>query len=209
MAGSHLGLIFFTFFVFLTSIPSLSAAGSDAPTVYDVLPKYGLPSGLLPDSVLDYTLSSDGQFVVHLAKPCYIHFDYLVYYHKTITGKLEYGSITDLDGIEVQKLFLWFDVKEIRVDLPPSDNIYFQVGFINKKLDIDQFKTIHSCQDNALATSLGSWKRILEVYSQPPLQLLIVICISFSLSVLCSLESYMGLLPLLIIINSWVCVACC
>ncbi|XP_038901968.1 uncharacterized protein LOC120088626 [Benincasa hispida] len=160
---SHLGVIFFISFVFFTAIPSISAAGSVAPTVYDVLPQYGLPSGLLPDSVVNYTLSSDGQFVVNLAKPCYIHFDYLVYYHKTITGKLEYGSISDLDGIEVQKFFLWLDVKEIRVDLPPSDNIYFQVGFINKKLDIDQFKTVHSCQDSGLASSLGSWKRILEL----------------------------------------------
>ncbi|KAA0062984.1 hypothetical protein E6C27_scaffold468G00840 [Cucumis melo var. makuwa] len=31
-----------------------------------------------------------------------------------------------------------------------------------KKLDINQFKTIHSCQDNGLASSLGSWKQILE-----------------------------------------------
>ncbi|KAG7035822.1 hypothetical protein SDJN02_02621 [Cucurbita argyrosperma subsp. argyrosperma] len=160
---SHLGVVFFTFIAFLASIPELAVAGSDAPTVYDILPQYGLPSGLLPDSVVDYSLSSDGQFVVHLAKPCYINFDYLVYYDKTITGKLKYGSITDLDGIEVRKFLMWLDVKEIRVDLPPSDNIYFQVGFINKKLDIDQFKTVHSCRDDGLGYCLDSWKRILEL----------------------------------------------
>ncbi|XP_023511859.1 uncharacterized protein LOC111776751 [Cucurbita pepo subsp. pepo] len=161
--NSHLGVIFFTSFVFLAALPSVSVAAPDAPTVYDILPQYGLPSGLLPDSVIDYTLSSDGQFVVHLAKPCYVEFDYLVYYHNTITGKLQCGSITHLDGIEVQKLFLWFDVKEIRVGLPPSDNIYFQVGFINKKLDAEQFKTVHSCQDNGFGSCLASWKRILEL----------------------------------------------
>ncbi|XP_022153865.1 uncharacterized protein LOC111021277 [Momordica charantia] len=153
----HLGLIV------LAAISWLSVSGSDAPSVYEILPKYGLPRGLLPDSVTDYTLSSDGRFAVHLAKPCYVKFDYLVYYDKTISGKLEYGSITDLDGIEVQKLFLWLNVKEIRVDLPPSDNIYFQVGFINKKLDIDQFMTVHSCRDNGFGSAFASWKRILEL----------------------------------------------
>ncbi|KAK4440451.1 hypothetical protein Salat_0380000 [Sesamum alatum] len=122
------------------------------PTVYELLPKYGLPSGLLPDSVVDYTLSDDGQFEVTLEKPCYIEFDYLVYYEKKITGKLSIGSITDLKGIQVQRFyFLWFDVDEIRVDLPPSDSIYFTVGIINKKLDVDQFLTVRSCKDKAVA----------------------------------------------------------
>ncbi|KAL0436136.1 UNVERIFIED_CONTAM: hypothetical protein Sradi_0321500 [Sesamum radiatum] len=124
---------------------------SPKPTVYDLLPKYALPSGLLPDSVLDYTLSDDGQFEVTLPNPCYIQFDYLVYYDKKITGKLSIGSITDLKGIQVQRFyFLWFDVDEIRVDLPPSDSIYFTVGIINKKLDMDQFLTVRSCKDKAV-----------------------------------------------------------
>ncbi|XP_011089117.1 uncharacterized protein LOC105170170 isoform X2 [Sesamum indicum] len=121
------------------------------PTVYDLLPKYGLPRGLLPDSVLDYTLSEDGDFEVTLENPCYIDFDYLVYYDKKITGKLSIGSITELKGIQVQRFyFLWFDVDEIRVDLPPSDSIYFTVGIINKKLDVDQFLTVRSCKDKAV-----------------------------------------------------------
>ncbi|KAH0764940.1 hypothetical protein KY285_000811 [Solanum tuberosum] len=47
-------------------------------------------------------------------------------------------------------------VNEIRVDLPSSGSIYFQVGFINKKLDIKQFETPRSCQDNEL------WRTISE-----------------------------------------------
>ncbi|XP_018834574.1 uncharacterized protein LOC109001662 [Juglans regia] len=147
------------FFLFTLATPSLSL--SDSPTVYEILPQFGLPGGLLPDSVVNYTLSSeDGRFVVVLSNPCYVQFDYLVYYDKTITGKLSYGSITRLKGIQVQRFFLWLDVDEIRVDLPPSDSIYFQVGFINKKLDLGQFKTVHSCRNEV---SRSCSKRIFEL----------------------------------------------
>ncbi|XP_028765925.1 uncharacterized protein LOC114723852 isoform X2 [Neltuma alba] len=151
------------FFTIITPSFSLYLHDDSNQTVYEILPIFGLPSGLLPDSVVDYSLSSDGSFVVHLKKPCYVEFDYLVYYDTTITGKLSYGSITDLEGIQVRRFFLWLDVDEIRVDLPPSASIYFQVGFINKKLDIDQFKTIHSCRDSVTGSRLGSLKRVFEL----------------------------------------------
>ncbi|KAL7612892.1 hypothetical protein Lser_V15G08113 [Lactuca serriola] len=155
MATKTLLLLILTLLAVVSSTTALS--DDPTPTVYDILDKYGLPTGLLPDSVKSYSFSpDDGSFVVELQKPCYIQFDYLVYYDSKITGKLNVGSITDLDGIQVKRLFFWFDVDEIRVDLPSSDNIYFTVGFINKKLDIDQFETVHSCTDNALVACAQS-----------------------------------------------------
>ncbi|OWM73408.1 uncharacterized protein LOC116201594 [Punica granatum] len=144
---------------------SLTLAIASATTVHDILPKYGLPSGLLPDNVKSYSLSSDGRFVVDLDGPCYIQFDYLVYYDKKISGKLSYGSITDLKGIQVQRFLLWLSVDEIRVDLPPADCIYFQVGLINKKLDVDQFETVRSCRDKKKLSGNcgGSWTRVFEL----------------------------------------------
>lgn len=139
--------------ILTTTTLTLFSVVTAKETVYDLLPKFGLPSGLLPNSVTDYSLSDDGRFVVHLSDTCYIQFDYLVYYEKTITGKLSYGSISDLKGIQVQRVFIWFNVDEIRVDLPPSNSIYFQVGIINKKLNVDQFKTVHSCRRNSLRSS--------------------------------------------------------
>ncbi|XP_060197268.1 uncharacterized protein LOC132626419 [Lycium barbarum] len=120
-------------------------------TVYQILTKYNLPQGLLPNSVKSYSLSKDGTFEVVLEKPCYVQFEYLVYYAEKISGKLSIGSITDLDGIQVKRFFLWLNVNEIRVDLPSSGSIYFQVGIISKKLDVKQFETVHACRDNALA----------------------------------------------------------
>lgn len=125
----------------------VSADPSTPPSVYDILPEFGLPSGLLPDSVVSYTLGEDGAFEVQLAKPCYVQFDYLVYYEEKISGKLSVGSITNLKGIQVKRFLFWFDVDEIKVDLPPTDSIYFTVGIINKELDISQFETVHSCRD--------------------------------------------------------------
>lgn len=132
-------------------------------TVYEILTKYSLPKGVLPDSVKSYSLSKDGNFEVELEKPCYVEFEYLVYYAEKITGKLSIGSITDLDGIQVKRFFLWLNVNEIRVDLPSSGSIYFQVGIINKKLDMNQFETVHSCRDNALALCGGSLRQVLQV----------------------------------------------
>lgn len=128
------------------------------PSLYEILPKFGLPSGLLPDSVTSYTLAEDGRFEVTLEKPCYIEFDYEVYYDKKISGVLNIGSITELKGIRVKRFFMWLDVNEIRVDLPPSNSIYFKVGLINRELDVHRFLTVHSCKDKAV-----SLRQIVEV----------------------------------------------
>ncbi|XP_073140144.1 uncharacterized protein [Henckelia pumila] len=112
---------FFVFHLLVFCSSSFSTASNTEPTVYELLPKYGLPSGLLPDSVTNYTLDQDGNF----------------------------------EGIEVQRFFFWFNVDEIKVDLPPSGSIYFNVGIINKKLDVDQFLTVRSCKDKAF--TLKQW----------------------------------------------------
>ncbi|KAK3030110.1 hypothetical protein RJ639_038859 [Escallonia herrerae] len=83
------------------------------------------------------------------------------------------GSITDLKGIQVQRFLFWFDVDEIRVDLPPSDSIYFQVGLINKKLDVGQFNTVHSCR--ASVTCGQALKRGLQMNQLLCFQLIVII----------------------------------
>ena len=168
MASTKPYLTLFSLFFFILSLSATlcSSESPSTPSVFDILPQFGLPKGLLPDCVKDYSFSpDDGRFVVDLEHTCYIQFDYLVYYEKRITGTLKVGSITDLKGIQVKRFLIWFDVDEIRVDLPPSDSIYFQVGIINKKLSVDQFQTIHT-RRSGLSTSSGdirAWKQIFEV----------------------------------------------
>ncbi|KAF5725514.1 hypothetical protein HS088_TW23G00237 [Tripterygium wilfordii] len=161
--NSRLGLTtLFLILIFIAATSATSVSDADRPTVFEILPKFGLPSGLLPDSVTSYTLQDDGSFFVVLEKACYIQFEYLVYYDKEISGKLSYGSISDLKGIQVQRFFFWLGVDEIKVDLPPNDSIYFQVGIINKKLDVDQFKTVHSCR-RGLGSCRNWLKEVLEL----------------------------------------------
>ncbi|XP_021728841.1 uncharacterized protein LOC110695917 [Chenopodium quinoa] len=90
--------------------------------------------------------------MVELEKqPCYVQLDeYLVSYDELISGTLKLGSITNLEGVRVKWLLLWLKLDEIKVDLPPNDNIYLQFGLVNKKVDVHQFQTIHSCTSRHL-----------------------------------------------------------
>uniref|UniRef100_A0A3Q7EW74 Uncharacterized protein n=1 Tax=Solanum lycopersicum TaxID=4081 RepID=A0A3Q7EW74_SOLLC len=72
---------------FLSSPSSLSLNLPNT-TVYEILTKFNLPPGLLPSSVKSYSLSDDGTFEVLLDKPCYVEFEYLVYYDEKVTGNL-------------------------------------------------------------------------------------------------------------------------
>lgn len=173
-------------FLLVITLFTAHSFSSNPPSVYELLPKFGLPSGLLPDNVKTYSLAEDGSFVVELEKTCYIDFDYKVYYDKKITGVLKYGSISNLDGIQVRRFFLWLGVDEIKVDLPPSDNIYFQVGLINKKLDVGQFETVHACGDKVTIAGSDhqSWISALQVYIYVYISICIIIFIIFIFLVL-------------------------
>ncbi|XP_077225441.1 uncharacterized protein At5g01610-like [Tasmannia lanceolata] len=135
-------------------IITVSASNSETPnSVHDILPEFGLPKGLLPDSVTTYSLSDDGTFVIELSHSCYVQFSDLVYYSNKITGKLSYGSISDLSGIQAKKVFIWVPVTGIEMD-PGSDEIEFHVGFLSEKLPAKQFESIPTCKNKAYGESL-------------------------------------------------------
>uniref|UniRef100_A0ACD5ZZC8 Uncharacterized protein n=1 Tax=Avena sativa TaxID=4498 RepID=A0ACD5ZZC8_AVESA len=142
----------------LAAAPLASAAASASPNseASDLLEKYGLPKGLVPDAVASYTFDeTSGDFEIHLAGTCYARFgDHLVYYEKAIRGRLSSGKITGLSGIQAKKLFLWVSVSGI-VAHPDHGTLEFQVGFISEELSVSLFDKVPSCGASAGAQLRG------------------------------------------------------
>ncbi|XP_051178919.1 uncharacterized protein [Lolium perenne] len=142
----------------VAAAPLASAASGASPNgaANDLLPKYGLPRGLIPDSVSSYSFDeTTGDFEIHLAGTCYVWFgDHLVYYEKNIRGCLSPGKITGLSGIQAKKLFLWVSVSGM-VAHPKEGTLEFQAGFISEALPASLFDKVPSCGASAGAQLRG------------------------------------------------------
>ncbi|KAG9447434.1 hypothetical protein H6P81_013562 [Aristolochia fimbriata] len=102
--------------------------------------------GLLPKGVKDFVVDEKGHFEVYLDHSCTAKFENEVHYERNVSGVLSYGQIGALSGISAQELFLWFPVKGIRVDIPSSGIIYFDVGVIYKQFSLSLFETPPDCK---------------------------------------------------------------
>ncbi|KAJ4968661.1 hypothetical protein NE237_015362 [Protea cynaroides] len=135
--------------IFFLSFFSVSISGSstESPSsIYDVLRSHGLPIGLLPKGVTEFSLDESGRFEVHLDQSCNAKFENEVHYERNVSGFLSYGQIGALSGVSAQELFLWFPVKGIRVDIPSSGLIYFDVGVIYKQFSLSLFEIPPDCK---------------------------------------------------------------
>ncbi|XP_062003230.1 uncharacterized protein LOC133720776 [Rosa rugosa] len=120
--------------------------GGGGGSIYDHLRQYGLPIGLLPKGITEYSLDdSSGEFRVFLPQPCRAKFENQVRYDLNVSGTLTFGRIADLSGVSAQELFLWFPVKGIRVDVPSSGLIYFDVGVVDKQFSLSLFESPPDC----------------------------------------------------------------
>ncbi|KAI7738408.1 hypothetical protein M8C21_021538 [Ambrosia artemisiifolia] len=117
----------------------------DSPSIYDILKLNGLPMGLFPKGVTNYSLDDNGRFQVHLDKACNTKFEDELHYDQSISGNLSFGRINEVSGISAKDLFLWFLVKEIWVDVPSSGLIYFDVGVVSKQFSLSSFETPRAC----------------------------------------------------------------
>lgn len=150
-------LKFFTFaFLLMLLAPikhasSVSSTSSDyldpAASVYDILNFHGLPIGLFPKGISDFKFDSvSGRFELHLSQSsCDAKFETNVRYAWNVSGTISYGSVSGISGVAAQELFLWFPVKGIRVDIPSSGLIYFDVGVVSKQFSLSFFDTPHDC----------------------------------------------------------------
>lgn len=130
---------------------SVSSINSDyldpAASVYDILNFHGLPIGLFPKGISDFTFDpASGRFELHLSQSsCDAKFETNVRYAWNVSGTISYGSVSGISGVAAQELFLWFPVKGIRVDIPSSGLIYFDVGVVSKQFSLSFFETPHDC----------------------------------------------------------------
>ncbi|XP_073157584.1 uncharacterized protein At5g01610-like [Henckelia pumila] len=127
------------------SLLSEAASNESETSIYEILKLYGLPMGLLPKGISNFSFQDSGKFEVHLDQACYAKFESELLYDKNVTGTLSYGMINEMSGISAQDLFLWFPVIEIRVDVPSSGLIYFDVGVVSKQFSLSSFDTPRDC----------------------------------------------------------------
>ncbi|XP_072991316.1 uncharacterized protein [Typha latifolia] len=137
-------LLLLPFLPFLSSILPASAS-----TAYEVLQSHGLPKGLLPRGVKEFRIDGDGKFEAVLESPCTAKFESEVHYNATVSGELSYGQIASLSGVSAQELFLWFPVIGVRVDVPSSGVIYFDVGVVYKRFALSLFETPPVCHPDS------------------------------------------------------------
>lgn len=133
----------------------------ESVTIYDLLKAYNLPRGLFPKGVKDFSFDDSGSFQVYLDQPCNSMYENELHYDRNISGVLSLGQIDQLSGISAKDLFLWFQVKEIRVDIPSSGLIYFDVGVVSKQFSLSSFETPKEC----LAVQFSDSRVIVQ---QPP-----------------------------------------
>ncbi|RDX81495.1 hypothetical protein CR513_37818, partial [Mucuna pruriens] len=140
------------FFVVLVAVAAAvssrccaSWSESNATTIYEVLSEHGLPMGLFPRGVKQFAVGEDGRFWVHLDEACNAKFENELHYERNVSGQLSYGMIDALSGLEAQDLFLWFQVMSIRVDVPSTGLIYFDVGAASKRFPLALFETPPEC----------------------------------------------------------------
>ncbi|KAK8521710.1 hypothetical protein V6N13_021794 [Hibiscus sabdariffa] len=120
-------------------------ASGDQDSIYGILKAHGLPMGLLPKGIAQFHFDDTGRFEVHLDQPCKTKFESEMHYDRNVSGTLSYGQIGALSGISAQELFLWFPVKGIRVDVPTSGLIYFDVGVVFKQFPLSLFESPRDC----------------------------------------------------------------
>ncbi|KAF7845161.1 uncharacterized protein G2W53_002066 [Senna tora] len=144
LSFSRIPFLLLPYFLFLFAFEAASASAAES-TIYQVLRDHGLPMGLLPKGVKEFGIDNEGRFWVHLDQACNAKFESELHFERNVTGTLSYGQMGALSGITAQELFLWFPVKGIRVDIPSSGLIYFDVGVVRKQFSLSLFETPPEC----------------------------------------------------------------
>ncbi|KAF8047901.1 hypothetical protein N665_2773s0006 [Sinapis alba] len=135
-----------TILCFSIIIAAVISISTEDESIYEILKENGLPLGIFPKGVTEFNFDSKtGRFSVYLKQSCDAKYETELRYDVNVTGTIGYSHVADLSGISAQELFLWFPVKGIRVDVPSSGLIYFDVGVIHKQYSLSLFDTPRDC----------------------------------------------------------------
>nr|XP_043621754.1 uncharacterized protein LOC122593410 isoform X1 [Erigeron canadensis] len=132
--------------IILSPFPQTQSQSVTESSIHDLLKSKGLPVGLFPKEVESFTLYDTGLLEVFLRGPCLTKFDTMAFYESTVRANLTYGSLTNVEGLSQEELFLWLPVKDIIVDDPKSGLILFDIGLAHKQLSLSLFEDPPDCK---------------------------------------------------------------
>ncbi|XP_062202847.1 uncharacterized protein LOC133905146 [Phragmites australis] len=124
---------------------SVGGNGTSSPTAYEMLERYDLPRGILPEGVEGYVLRPDGTFEVYFPRACefLLSHKWLVRYDARVSGSAAAGSLTALEGISVKVLFLWLSVGEVD---RAGDRLSFYIGPVATSFPLGDFAESPRCR---------------------------------------------------------------
>lgn len=125
-------------------------------TAQEQLVNHGLPPGLLPDSVLSYTIDDYGNFEVILSGECYStvkNESITIYYKPILTGVLQDYMLSSLNGISVRPpmtAWIWVSVNKIFVENPSTGKVFFGAYLgVQQSLPVAEFSASKLCVKSA------------------------------------------------------------
>ncbi|GAA0138861.1 hypothetical protein LIER_00523 [Lithospermum erythrorhizon] len=154
MSSNHLKILKFSLIIMIIMNQTTSEPDQ---TIYTLLSTHNLPTGIFPKGITNYTLTPTPtptptatpvpyHFEFHLSSSsCHSKFETSLRYDSKVSGVIKVGKIEDLKGMAAQELFLWLPVEEIKVDVPSSGLIYFDVGVVNKQFLASYFEDPVEC----------------------------------------------------------------
>nr|GMD51380.1 uncharacterized protein LOC109178210 isoform X1 [Ipomoea batatas] len=142
------GRLLLFFFSLAAAIFLFCPLHSSAISIHDLLKSQGLPAGLFPKEVKNYTLSEDGLLEVFLDGPCLTKFDTMAFYESVVRANLSHGGLTGVQGFSQEELFVWLPVKGVIVDDPSSGLIFIDIGLAHKQLSLSLFEDPPDCKND-------------------------------------------------------------
>lgn len=150
----------------LLALLPLTTTALDDQEIYEFVEAFGLPPGVLPDSVTSHEIvpTENGySLIINLKNACYIKYgDYLVHFDSKITGTISIQQITNLKGLTATSYPTWLNVDEITLT-DEVDKIRFSIGATNVDIDYTRFETIPTCKDSTLGACHHSSSLISKV----------------------------------------------